>query len=104
MALRCRGELSAGNTLNTNTMDHVAETKSNRLAIKGLVESLNASGRKSRSRSLAITKLEEASMWLGKDLQELNEPHPYPNSYNPQSPVIDATAPEACALPNPQQS
>lgn len=78
-----------------------AETKDARLQIKTLVERLNASTRKSRSRSLAITKLEEASMWLGKDLQELNEPNPYPNSHNPASPVIDATAPEACALPKP---
>jgi hypothetical protein len=38
-------------------------------------------------------------MWLGKDLQELNEPNPYPRSHDPKDPVIDATAPEACALP-----
>lgn len=30
---------------------------------------------------------------------ELNEPYPYPNSHNPNSPVIEPTAPEACALP-----
>ena len=77
----------------------VAETKRARQLIKELTEELNCSARKSRSRSLAITKLEEASMWLGKDLQELNEPYPYPNSHNPNNPVIDPTAPEACALP-----
>ena len=79
-------------------MNPVEETKTLRLAIKTAVDQLNGSPRKSRSRALAVTKLEEASMWLGKDLQELNEPDPYPNSRNPDSPVIDPTAPEACAL------
>jgi hypothetical protein len=76
----------------------VAETKAFRLTIKSLVDELNTSGRKSRSRSLAVTKLEESSMWLGKDLQELNEPNPYPKSHDPADPVIDPTAPEACNL------
>lgn len=79
--------------------DPVAETKLARRSIRNLLFAMAASPRKSRSRSLAVTKLEEASMWLGKDLQELNEPNPYPNSHNPESPVIDPTAPEACALP-----
>ncbi len=48
--------------------------------------------RSSRERSLAITKLEEAIMWLGMDLKAQNTPSPYPNSYNPASPVIDPTA------------
>ncbi|MES2707130.1 MAG: hypothetical protein V4726_11070 [Verrucomicrobiota bacterium] len=77
-------------------MEPVAETKQARQSIKELHESLTASPRQSRSRSLAITKLEEASMWLGKDLQELNEPNPYPRSHDPKDSVIDATAPEAC--------
>lgn len=48
--------------------------------------------RSSRERSLAVTKLEEAIMWLGMDLKAQNTPTPYPNSYNPASPVIDPTA------------
>lgn len=82
-----------------STQDPVAETKQFRLVIKTLVDEVSLSARKSRSRSLAITKLEEASMWLGKDLQELNEPNPYPRSHDPKDPVIDQTAPEACSLP-----
>ena len=31
-------------------------------------------------------------MWLGMDLKAMNEPTPYPNSYNPKSGIIDATA------------
>jgi hypothetical protein len=83
-----------------NLTNPVAETKAARLVIRGMVEDLSASQRKSRSRSLAVTKLEEASMWLGKDLQELNEPNPYPNSHDPGNPAIDPSAPEACKLPS----
>lgn len=47
---------------------------------------------KSRERSLAITKLQESIMWLGMDLKRLNEPNPYPNSYNPENSIIDPTS------------
>ena len=50
------------------------------------------SQRKSRERSLAITKIQEAIMWLGMDLKAQNTPNPYPQSYNPESPVIEPTA------------
>ncbi len=46
----------------------------------------------SRERSIAITKLQEAIMWLGMDLKRLNEPNPYPESYNPYSFAIEPTA------------
>lgn len=39
----------------------------------------------SRERSLSITKLEEAVMWLGMDLKRLNEANPYPSSKNPST-------------------
>ena len=55
--------------------------------------------RSSRERSLAITKIQEAIMWLGMDLKAINEEtpsalteNPYPQSYNPESPVIEPTA------------
>ncbi len=48
--------------------------------------------RGSRERSLAVTKIQEAIMWLGMDLKAIGTPDPYPNSYNPSSPVIDPTA------------
>jgi hypothetical protein len=54
--------------------------------------------RSSRERSIAITKLQEAIMWLGMDLKAINDespgasPSPYPESYNPSSPVIEPTA------------
>ena len=47
---------------------------------------------RSRERSLAITKLQEAIMWLGMDLKRLNEPNPYPDSYDPSNTKIAPTA------------
>ena len=46
----------------------------------------------SRERSLAITKLQEAVMWLGMDLKRLNEADPYPNGKDPSTDKIDPTA------------
>ena len=54
--------------------------------------------RNSRERSLAITKLQEAVMWLGMDLKAINDANPgevenpYPNSKDPSNTKIDATA------------
>lgn len=55
--------------------------------------------RSSRERSIAIIKIQEAIMWLGMDLKAINEEtpsdetaNPYPQSYNPESPVIEPTA------------
>lgn len=47
---------------------------------------------KSRERSLSITKLQESIMWLGMDLKRLDEPNPYPDSYNPSNTKIAPTA------------
>lgn len=46
----------------------------------------------SRERALAITKLQEAVMWLGMDLKRLGEPNPYPHSKDPSNPLIHPTA------------
>ncbi len=46
----------------------------------------------SRERSLTITKLQEAIMWLGMDLKRLAAPNPYPNSYDPTNAIVDPTA------------
>jgi len=51
-----------------------------------------AGARASRERSIAITKIQEAIMWLGMDLKDIGEtPNPYPQSYNPESPAIEPT-------------
>lgn len=46
----------------------------------------------SRERSLAITKVQEAIMWLGMDLKRLGGTSPYAESYNPESPNVAPTA------------
>ena len=52
----------------------------------------------SRERSLTITKLQEAIMWLGMDLKRINEAtpgastNPYPNSKDPSNTKIEPTA------------
>lgn len=53
--------------------------------------------RHSRERSLAMTKLHEAVMWLGMDLKAINDEsggaeNPYPNSKDPSNTVIDPAA------------
>lgn len=46
----------------------------------------------SRERALAITKLQEAIMWLGMDLKRVGAPNPYPNSYKPENTTVEPTA------------
>lgn len=47
----------------------------------------------SRERSLAITKLQEAVMWMGMDLKRLGESNPYPSSKDPSTgTAIEPTA------------
>ena len=54
--------------------------------------------RASRERSIVVTKLQEAVMWLGMDLKAINDENPgaienpYPNSKDPSNTKIDATA------------
>lgn len=51
----------------------------------------------SRERSIAITKLQEAVMWLGMDLKRIGDlqgvnTNPYPHSKDPSNTIIDKTA------------
>lgn len=86
----------------------ISQTKSFRKQLDGILQSLKSDSsptapqawaRASRERSIAITKLQESIMWLGMDLKAINEEspsdetaNPYPQSYNPESPVIEPTA------------
>lgn len=45
-----------------------------------------------RESSIAITKIQEAIMWLGMDLKRVGNPNPYPESYNPESSKVEPTA------------
>ena len=47
----------------------------------------------SPERSLSVTKLQEAIMWLGMDLKRLGEVNPYPSSKDPSTGIkIEPTA------------
>lgn len=86
----------------------ISQTKSFRQQLDAILQSLKNDSsptaahewaRTSRERSIAVTKLQEAIMWLGMDLKAINEEtpsdetaNPYPQSYNPESPVIEPTA------------
>lgn len=71
---------------------NIRETKGLRQNLDAQLQLLKCAPRKSRERSIAITKLQEAIMWLGMDLKEQNTPNPYPNSYNSANTIIDKTA------------
>lgn len=74
------------------TEGSVIETKQFRVDLDAVLQRIKTASRKSRERSLVVTKLQEAIMWLGMDLKDMHEPNPYPNSYNPQNTTIDPTA------------
>lgn len=80
------------------SIDHEIEVnKSLRRDIDARIQELK-SATPSRERSLSITKLQEAVMWLGMDLKRIGEENPgyvanpYPNSKDPGNTVIDRTA------------
>ena len=81
----------------------MAQTKQLRKDLDDVLQSLKKASapccppgqfvRSSRERSIAITKLQEVIMWLGMDLKDIGEtPNPYPQSYNPESPIVEPTA------------
>ena len=72
---------------NMNDMTHEDEVMFNKDMRKQIDEILQMVklAPSSRERSLAITKLQEAIMWLGMDLKRLNEPNPYPSSKDPST-------------------
>lgn len=71
--------------------EEVISNKELRRDIDAIIQRVKAL-QPSRERSLAITKLQEGVMWLGMDLKRLNEPTPYPNSYNPANAIVEPTA------------
>ncbi len=77
----------------TNSEDaSIVETKQFRVDLDAVLQRIKDAGRKSRERSLCITKIQEGIMWLGMDLKDMNTPNPYPDSYNPSNTKIAPTA------------
>lgn len=70
----------------------VPEIKSLRQEIDNTIQKVKALD-PCREVSIAITKLQEAVMWLGMDLKRLNQPNPYPSSKDPSTgTTIEPTA------------
>lgn len=87
-------KLDINNILNLEIMDKFVEVKNTKQLRKDIDEVLQrVKGlEQSRETSLAITKLQEATMWLGMNLKRLGELDPYPESRNPDSQRIEPTA------------
>jgi len=67
----------------------IQRTKAFRLHLDGTLSHIKAAS-PSRERALAITKLQEAIMWLGMDLKErAGGVSCYPNSYDPSNAKVD---------------
>lgn len=78
------------------TNEEIIENKALRRDTDAIIQRVKALPA-SRERSLAITKLQEAVMWLGMDLKRINEAtgegaNPYPNSKDPSNTKIEPTA------------
>lgn len=76
---------------NTSLAENIKANKQLRKNLDKELQILKSLG-SSPPRSISITKLQEAIMWLGMDLKRLNEPNPYPDSYNPDNVKIAPTA------------
>lgn len=79
----------------TSPLNHEREVVANKLLRKDVDEIIQRVKElpPSRERSISITKLQEAVMWLGMDLKRLNEHNPYPSSKDPSTgSIIEPTA------------
>lgn len=70
----------------------IKDDKRWRKELDAVLQEIKGSTRNSRERSLTITKIQEAVMWLGMDLKDLGAANPYPNSYNPDNTIVEPTA------------
>ena len=70
----------------------VADSKTWRAELDATLQKLRAKPG-SRERSLAVTKIQEAIMWLGMDLKRLNDGVScYPGSYDPANKTVHPVA------------
>lgn len=67
-----------------NDFDEIVANKALRKNIDAIIQEVKNLPA-SRERSLAITKLQEAVMWLGMDLKRLGNENPYPSSKDPST-------------------
>lgn len=75
------------------TEQQISATKLLRENLERMVQELGTLP-KGREVSIAITKTQEARMWLGQNLASLGNPSPYPNGNQTESTKVDPPAPE----------
>ena len=75
--------MAAGN-VNISYEQEVTENKRLRKEIDEKIQQVKQLP-PSRERSLVVTKLQEAVMWLGMDLKRLDEKNTYPSSKDPET-------------------
>jgi hypothetical protein len=84
---------------NPSIAEEIASIKDHRRHIDAKIQQIKL-WPQTRERSLAITKLQEAVMWLGMDLKRIGEANPgliadpYPHSKDSAVPTIEPTADE----------
>jgi hypothetical protein len=72
---------------------NIIEDKTWRRDLDNCVQLIRQSDRESRERSLAVTKIQEAIMWLGMDLKAINDGKScYRHGYDPESTKVEPTA------------
>ncbi len=73
--------------------DQIKESKQFRKDLDATLQRIKGAARSSRERFIAITKIQEAIMWLGMDLKALNDGKScYKDGYNPDSATVDPVA------------
>jgi hypothetical protein len=86
-----------GYTKTVNPEQEIIPVKELRRDIDAIIQRVRGLSYSSE-RATAITKLQEAVMWLGMDLKRINElrpgscEYPYPHSKDPSTTIIDPTA------------
>lgn len=69
----------------------IVSTKQRRVDLDAILQAVKSLP-PSRENSIAITKIQEAIMWLGMNLKALGTPNPYPNSRDTSNTIVDKTA------------
>lgn len=87
---------NTGRVVNYNTEQEIVSDKELRRDTDAIIQRVKSMP-PTRERSLCITKLQEAVMWLGMDLKRIHETtgagaNPYPNSKDPSNLKIEPTA------------
>lgn len=77
--------------MDQTTEESIKTAKQHRKDLDDVLQRVKLSG-PSREVSLAVTKIQEAVMWLGMELKRLGNPTPYPTGYDSSTARVEPTA------------